>query len=690
MKKIITLNILSAILFASPSFAQWQSHGPFGGPTYSLTSSGSTIFIGTETGVFKSTNSGGTWSAVNNGIQRDAISSLASSGSYLIAGTSNDGIYFSSNSGATWTQRMNGLGSPFISTVFSSADGIFAGTANGVFYTSDYGMNWEQRDSGIPASYPIYSWTQIGDTIFGGTYGFALYQTNNNGTTWTSTGGGFPDSCFVYALTSTGNTTIAGTSKGIYRSSNRGVTWSASNSGFPSGMWAKSFAVLSGYIFAGTYSEGIFVSTNGGLSWSAVNNGIPDLPFPTGLPHNYPSVEELAVSGSAIIAATIEGPYKSTNNGSSWSESSQGMLATSIMDITTIGTSVFSSSEKTGVYSSADNGENWSGTNNGLLSHDMVSIIAHGSSVFVSTSFDGIYKSDDYGASWNSSGTGIPSQVYTFGQDAGRILALTNGAIGLTPGLYHTVNNGTNWTEIPTGFASLMSAFTNTTTDVYIGTWDGKIYYSNDNGANWQDKSSGLPNMKITSVLISGSALLAGTEGSGIFKSTDNGTTWSASNTGLVNDYVYDLKEASGVIYAATWGNGVYASSDNGDSWISYSGGLGNMWVRTITPGTGKIFAGTEAGVYSAPLASVNVPELEIENGIRIYPNPNKGIVYCTSSCSQKISLTISSIEGAEVFHYEGFSDAINKIDLSDRAKGFYFISIDTDKGKIKRKIVLQ
>jgi photosystem II stability/assembly factor-like uncharacterized protein len=691
MKKLITLLIVSALLFLnSSSFAQWQTQGPDGGPSFSLASSGSTLFIGTDNGVFKSTDYGTSWSAANNGIQRDAISSLAVNGSNIFAGTANDGIYFSSNNGVSWAPRMNGVTSPFISTVFTSSAGVFAGTSDGAFFSSDNGMSWTLRNSGIPNSYVIYSWTQIGDTIYGGLYGEGLYQTSNNGMSWTITDGGFPSGTFVYALITVGNSIIAGTSAGIYKSSDRGKNWSSSNTGFPAGMWAKSFAAKPGYIFAGTYSEGIYVSTNGGNSWAPANSGIPDFPFQNGLPHNYPSTEALIISGTGIIAATDDAAYKSINNGSSWSESVQGMISTNIMDVTTMGTNVFAASSRTGVYASNDNGGNWHRTNNNLRSHDMTAVLARGSSIFAATNYDGVYRSDDLGMTWNNADTGIPSQVFEFGQDAGRVLALTNGTIGTPPGLYQTVNNGTSWTEIPTGFTSLMSCFTNTSTDIYIGTWEGKVMYSNTNGSSWQDKSAGLPNVKITSILISGSVLLLGTEGSGVYKSTDYGSTWHLSTTGLNNNYIMDLNQSGGVIYAASWGNGVFVSSNSGASWTAYNSGLANMYVRKITMGNGKAFAGTEAGVYSAPLAAVGIAETSLENSLNIYPNPGSGVLHCEIPANQKINLSINSIDGNEVYHYEGYSESIMNIDLSDKAKGLYFIHIGTDNGNIKRKTVLQ
>lgn len=69
---------------------------------YSLTSLGSNIFSGSDSGVYISTNNGSSWTitALNNKITY----SLAVSGTVIYAGTSMNGVYSTSNNGVNWTQ----------------------------------------------------------------------------------------------------------------------------------------------------------------------------------------------------------------------------------------------------------------------------------------------------------------------------------------------------------------------------------------------------------------------------------------------------------------------------------------------------------------------------------------------------------------------------------------------------------
>ena len=73
----------------------------------------STLYAGTdESGVFKSIDSGGSWTAVNDGLGTLQITALAVSSQTpgtLFAGTADSGVYRSINGGAAWKVSQNGL-----------------------------------------------------------------------------------------------------------------------------------------------------------------------------------------------------------------------------------------------------------------------------------------------------------------------------------------------------------------------------------------------------------------------------------------------------------------------------------------------------------------------------------------------------------------------------------------------------
>src|SRR5437667_12763829 len=70
------------LLLATPARAGWVSHGPEGGVTPALavdaTTNRSTVYAGPSGGgVFKTTNGGGSWSAVNTGLTTPCVVELA-------------------------------------------------------------------------------------------------------------------------------------------------------------------------------------------------------------------------------------------------------------------------------------------------------------------------------------------------------------------------------------------------------------------------------------------------------------------------------------------------------------------------------------------------------------------------------------------------------------------------------------
>ena len=67
MKKLLVL-IFFAVSIATTD-AQWKTNGPIGPTVSCLAANGSSIFAGTfNNGIFLSTDNGGTWNPVNNGL----------------------------------------------------------------------------------------------------------------------------------------------------------------------------------------------------------------------------------------------------------------------------------------------------------------------------------------------------------------------------------------------------------------------------------------------------------------------------------------------------------------------------------------------------------------------------------------------------------------------------------------------
>ena len=148
-----------------------------------LTVLDSTVFAGV-TDVDRSTNYGANWTASVSGIANYHIFALAVSGTTLIAGA-NGGIFRSTDSGKTWTAT-----SVTVSTTSLAAVGsvIIAGlsTRVGIYRSTDNGLHWLQNDTGI-CNVLVNSIVTDGKNLFMGTYGNGVYLSTDSGATWDTT-----------------------------------------------------------------------------------------------------------------------------------------------------------------------------------------------------------------------------------------------------------------------------------------------------------------------------------------------------------------------------------------------------------------------------------------------------------------------------------------------------------------------
>ncbi len=134
---------LVIVLLCPRVSAQWvQTCGPGGGEVGAIVVSGTDVFVGTgfplfgihdAGGVFRTTNDGASWSAVNSGLADMVVSSLAAfpasngiTGTYLFAGTLCGGVFRSTDNGQSWIAT--GLTSAFVRSFAVSGTYLFAGT----------------------------------------------------------------------------------------------------------------------------------------------------------------------------------------------------------------------------------------------------------------------------------------------------------------------------------------------------------------------------------------------------------------------------------------------------------------------------------------------------------------------------------------------------------------------------------
>ncbi len=139
-----------------------------------------------------------------------------------------------------------------------------------------------------------------------------------------------------------------------------------------------------------------------------------------------------------------------------------------------------------------------------------------------------------------------------------------------------SADGGSTWSTVSgnTGFPATYNRISdigvkpNNSNQVWV-TFSGytsgvKIYYSNNSGTNWYDRSYDLPNIPIWSVEVDGSNnVYVGTD-YGVFYLASGATSWEPFYNNLPNVPVSELalNESAGVLHAATFGRGIWKTTE--------------------------------------------------------------------------------------------------------------------------------
>ncbi|MFA7359442.1 MAG: T9SS type A sorting domain-containing protein [Candidatus Kapaibacterium sp.] len=341
MKKLfIVLAILVAMLVAVNTNAQWEqiSNGMGSNAAiYSFTSIGTTIFVGTIEGIYKSTNDGINWT--QTGLNNKQVFCLTTLGNNIFAGTGDSGVYISTNNGTNWSKTalnnkqvycLATLGSNLFAGIIDwsipSSGGIYRSTNNGsnwtyttmnssvasfttlgtnifagtdsnstgsgkIYLSTNSGLNWSQTSYNSRA---VWSLTTIENNIFAGTYAYGntptgVYLSTNLGANWIQTSSNNRN---TISLTTIGSDIITGiydfnNSCGVYLSTNNGGIWINKNQGFNVPPMVRSFLVTSNFIFAGTESNSIWRRSLSEII--GIQNISTEIPFSYSLSQNYPN-----------------------------------------------------------------------------------------------------------------------------------------------------------------------------------------------------------------------------------------------------------------------------------------------------------------------------------------------------------------------------------------------------------------
>ncbi len=174
---------------------------------------GGTLFIGSDNGLFKSTNSGKTWKHVHAG---GWVIKLVESDGVLLA-TSMSGIIRSTDAGETWALVISeggvGIDVARIRGGFAAITFSTASNTRRVRTSYDGGKTWQPIDAGLQA----HTFTVQVEK--------PMTQLNPNDSSWNPNNTSLPEQAFLTSIVQVGKYFFCGHPKGIFRSADNGKTW---------------------------------------------------------------------------------------------------------------------------------------------------------------------------------------------------------------------------------------------------------------------------------------------------------------------------------------------------------------------------------------------------------------------------------------------------------------------------------
>ncbi len=564
--------------------------GPPGGTLTSIAPSplyefDSTVFVSSRSaGVFRSSDRGGSFHRLNNGLTNIAVNEIGLSPEIWIDGT------------------------------------IFAGTTSGVFKTTDSGLNWSAAGAGIVTGdvkgIALSAQFDQDRTVYAAVYGRGVYRSENAGATWTTPGlAGMGDRAVEGVSVSPGDPDelFAWTRTKVFRSVNAGQSWEKATAGLPPGASTEFLSVNfapdyrnSKTLLLATAYGGIFKSTDSGTEW--VSTGLTE----SGRIQGVVFSPNYGNDGKAFASTGSGGVFKSTDYGLNWTEVNKGLTglnfgAIAISHAFLNDGTLFTASDTGFLYKTTTVGDDWSETG-GVGSADIAGIgfsATYGAdATLVGATQSGVFRSTDGGVNWTSMTADLPATNFAafavspaYPVD-GTVIAILSGA-----GVYRTFSNGKWWSEQNGGTTSILRAFPRTIAFspnyandhlVLIGGGSG-AFRSIDGGASWVQSNAGSTYTDVASYgfspAIAGDAIVfAGTAGGGVFKSTDAGQSWTQSSTGLTNGMINAVAVSPSfatdrTVLVAT-AAGIFKSTDGGATWAGVQ--AGNFMGVALSPDFGS------------------------------------------------------------------------------------------------------
>jgi photosystem II stability/assembly factor-like uncharacterized protein len=587
----------------------------------------------TESGIYKTTNGGSSWSQSDTGLTDPPVNALwldQSDPNIVLAGTnsSTGGIFRTTNGGASWTM-VNNTPPPPVSAFLLPGGTLYAGAANGIYASTDSGNTWS-----LAYSTPVPARVLAGGAtvIYAGLDNGAI--TVNSSGTWTTTAA-VPLSSSVYSIAvnpSNGQNAFVVESNGytagnFFETSNGGTSWTAANPPSFCGSSGTSPCALqyvaidpsTGYLCAGGDFTGIGQSTDGGATWSLLPSSFWDIRL---------IVPNAAGIAGNIIVGSDQGISQSVDSGATWESLNSNITSSILYGLAVNGSTILTSVQDYSPISSFDGGSSWQqlGSSSAPSGEAGSVLLNPGNPLYAYFFTTGQFQySTDGGHSFTG---GYNMQ---FSGSNGDIIAVDHNNpstvyVAAQAGVYQSTNWGQSFTLLSSWPFSTSNQPTMVAVDpanserIFVGTANGTLEFTTDGGTSWTTSSLPVSGCGGPETLLINPTnpdeimtTIFGCGGGAIFRSTDGGLTFAVASNGIYNrptqcnsavvPHLTLDPSGSGIVAAATTG-GLFLSSDFGSNWTSIRGNTVPYPVSQAVWSGGYLYQSTcGEGVLRMPFA---------------------------------------------------------------------------------------
>ncbi|RMH37605.1 MAG: hypothetical protein D6690_02185 [Nitrospirae bacterium] len=298
-----------------------------------------------------------------------------------------------------------------------------------------------------------------------------------------------------------------------------------------------------------------------------------------------PSIQAMAITPDEVVYAGSfgMGVFRSSDKGQSWTMINHGLTDLFVLCLAVHPNGdVYAGTVRGGVYRLVHGTTAWESIKTGLKRVEVKSLLIGDRGIYAGTG-RGVYRWDEADHQWTMVHQALDQfLIPSMAMLNDRILLAATAGKGLFT--VDTVDTKqSTWLRGSSGLVDpkerlphryLRIVVVNERQQIFLGTQDGGLFMSTDEGRSWHPISRTLPNDSIRGIVSQDSALYVAT-GLGVYVLGREDRRWQPINSGLTELSIQTfVMSPAGVLYVGT-SQGAFRSDDNGKHWVNVSEGFG-------------------------------------------------------------------------------------------------------------------